>query len=140
MTYSIWFLNNCVDKAFKLLGRLRLWFNRHMTIVLTAVGSALMATAMFLLSRATVPPTTSWWWHLPDVIICLIIAGVVWSLALYREWKRERKQNQEREDRETREIERERREIERHEERMKSRAGEYPIVYGKNDNSQTGQH
>ena len=76
-----------------------------MTIALVAAGSSLFAVAMFLLSK--IPPTgvyNGWW--LFGALIAIASAIAVYGLALWREWKREKAQEQENKEREQREIER----------------------------------
>lgn len=96
----------------KLLKKLLSWFNKNMTIVLVALGSSFIVTAMFLLERATETPTISWP-YMGGMIACIVLSAIAWSCALKREWKREKAQEQERQAREQREIEREQREVER---------------------------
>jgi len=88
-----------------------------MTIVLVALGSSLFGVAMFLLSK--IPPTGTFnhWW-LYGALIAIACALGAYGIALWREWKRERKRDQIEKEREQRETAREQREIKRHNQYM----------------------
>lgn len=114
--------------------KLLLWFNENMTIVLVAFGSSLMATAMFLLSKATEASTMSWC-YMSGALTCIVLSFIVWGWALRREWKRERVQEQERKAREQREMAREQREIEEHKHLEETRERVNLITPNKNNQS-----
>lgn len=71
-----------------------MWFNRYMTIVLVALGSSLIALTVFLLGKATDLTTTNetWWYRASFAAITLSLVAYSW--ALFREWKREKKEEE----------------------------------------------
>ncbi|MFC1976696.1 hypothetical protein ACFLWS_00270 [Chloroflexota bacterium] len=85
------------------------WVKKHMTIVLVALGSSLIALTVFLLGKATDPRIVEATWWYRGAFISIGASLLVYAWALFREWRRERK-------RDKLEKERERRGIKRYEE------------------------
>ena len=87
-----------------LIKRLQIWFNEYMTIVLVALGSSLFLVMMFLLEKATDPTVINGtcWYILASISVVLALG--VYGIALMREWKREKEQEQREKEREQREI------------------------------------